>query len=145
MKIIPFKFEHARFIATHEMNANIVNVKDRYLENLKELVKADTSWTGVIDDKIIAAGGMVELWDHVYEGWIMATADVKKHPIVTARVIKKIFNDVVVKYDVHRLQTTVKANYKIGHKFAQWLGLEKEGLMKKYLDDDDYYLYARIY
>ena len=51
----------------------------------------------------------------------------------------------MVKYDVHRLQTTVKADYEIGHKFAQWLGLEKEGLMKKYLDDNDYYLYSRIY
>ena len=145
IEIVPFNFEHARFIATNEMNADIVNVKERYLKNLEQLVKPDTSWKGLIDGKIIAAGGMVELWDHVFEGWVMATADIQKHPIATARIIKKIFNKVMVKYDVHRLQTTVKADYEIGHKFAQWLGLEKEGLMKKYLDDNDYYLYSRIY
>ena len=145
IEIVPFNFVHARFIATNEMNADIVNVKERYLKNLEQLVKPDTSWTGLIDGKIIAAGGMVELWDHVFEGWVMATADIQKHPIATARIIKKIFNKVMVKYDVHRLQTTVKADYEIGHKFAQWLGLEKEGLMKKYLDDNDYYLYSRIY
>ena len=66
IEIIPFNFEHARFIATNEMNADIVNVKERYLKNLEQLVKPDTSWTGLIDGKIIAAGGMVELWDHVF-------------------------------------------------------------------------------
>ena len=145
IKIVPFSFEHAKYIAYNEMNAEIVNVKERYMSNLEQLVKPETSWTGMIYDKIIASGGMVQLWDNVYEGWIMATADIKKHPISTARIIKKIFAEVMEKHDVHRLQTTVKADYEIGHKFAKWLGLEKEGLMKKYLDDNDYYLYSRIY
>ena len=145
IKIVPFEFEHAKYIAYNEMNADIVNVKERYLKNLEQLVKPKTSWTGIIDDKIIAAGGMVELWDHVYEGWVMATADIQKHPVATARIIKKIFAKVMVEHEVHRLQTTVKSDYEIGHKFAKWLGLEKEGLMRKYLDDNDYYLYSRIF
>ena len=145
IEIIPFEFEHAKFIATHQMNAEIVNVKDRYLKNLESLVQPKTSWTGLVDNKIIAAGGMVELWDHVYEGWIMATADIKNHPIATARIIKRIFKKQMPLHKVQRLQTTVKADYEIGHKFANWLGLTQEGLMKQYLDGNDYYLYARTY
>ena len=145
IEIIPFKKEHAKYIAEHRINTQMLNVKENYLDLLDQLEKPNMSWTGLINNKIMAAGGLLEMWPHVFEGWVMATVDINKHPISTARIIKKIFNEVMVTNQVHRLQTTVKADYEIGHKFAQWLGLQQEGLMKKYLDNEDYNLYARIF
>lgn len=46
---------------------------------------------------------------------------------------------------VERLQTTVRSDFEIGHKFAQWLGLKSEGVMKQYMDKEDYNLYARVF
>jgi len=128
------------------MNADILNVKERFLKSLEELQTPDTSWTAVdSNNQVIAAGGMIEIWDYVYEGWVMATADIHNYPIAIPKLIKKTFNNTMVQYQVQRLQTTVKADYATGHRFAKWLGLENEGLMIKYIDGQDYVRYARTY
>ena len=85
------------------------------------------------------------MWGNVYEGWVMATIDIHDYPIQTARIIKKIFDRVMVDNKVERLQTTVRSDFEIGHKFAQWLGLKSEGIMKHYMDKEDYNLYARVF
>jgi RimJ/RimL family protein N-acetyltransferase len=47
---------------------------------------------------------------------------------------------------IKRLQTSVKADSKLALRFAEWLGLKQEGLMKNYgPDGSDYYRYARIF
>ena len=47
---------------------------------------------------------------------------------------------------IWRLQTAVKADFKIGIRFAEFLEYRKEGLMVGYgPDKTDYYLMARIY
>ena len=146
IKIIPFKKEHAEFIAQSKMNRPLMNVKERFWKSLKELETKDTSWTAIDEyQNIIAAGGMVEIWDQVYEGWVMATANIEKHKIVIPKHIKKIFDEVMPRYNVQRLQTSVEENYAVGHRFAQWLGLKQEGLMKKYINGQNHYRYARIY
>ena len=44
-----------------------------------------------------------------------------------------------------QLQTSVKADCDIAIRFAKWLGLKEEGLMKGYgPDGSDYFRYARI-
>jgi hypothetical protein len=145
MHIIPFKAEHARYITTRRMNNDLMKVRPEYMDMLEQLEKPNLSWTGVVDEKIIAAGGMMPMWGNVYEGWVMATEDIHKHPIQTARIIKKIFDRVMIDNKVERLQTTVRSDFAVGHKFAKWLGLHSEGVMKKYMDDKDYDLYARIF
>jgi len=48
--------------------------------------------------------------------------------------------------NIWRLQTAVKANFKLGIRFAEWLGLQQEGLMKQYgPDGTDYYRMAKLY
>tara|TARA_Y100001938_G_C8062914_1_gene418421 strand:- start:203 stop:640 length:438 start_codon:yes stop_codon:yes gene_type:complete len=145
MQIIPFTAEHGKFIATRRLNNDLLKVKPEYTDMLDQLEKPGMSWTGLIDDKIIAAGGMVNMWGNVYEGWVMATIDIHDYPIQTARIIKKIFDRVMVDNKVERLQTTVRSDFEIGHKFAQWLGLKSEGIMKHYMDKEDYNLYARVF
>ena len=91
MKIIPFTAEHGKFIATRRLNNDLLKVKPEYTDMLDQLEKPGMSWTGLIENKIIAAGGMVNMWGNVYEGWVMATIDIHDYPIQTARIIKKNF------------------------------------------------------
>ena len=85
------------------------------------------------------------LWDNVAEGWVMATNDVWKYSIIMARHFRKKTDVLIETSKIKRLQTTVKANFTLGQRFAEWLGFEKEGLMKYYgPDGSDYFRYARI-
>ena len=60
--------------------------------------------------------------------------------------IKKDFARVAKKHNIKRVQTGIRKDFKEGIRFAEWLGLEREGLMKNWgFDGSDQYLYARIF
>ena len=55
--------------------------------------------------------------------------------------IQKMLNN-----NIRRLQTAVKEEFYTGVRFAEWLGLKKEGLMKYYgLDQTNYWRMAKYY
>jgi hypothetical protein len=77
---------------------------------------------------------------------VLATSKVWNHPLIIARAIKKNFARLAKENKIKRVQTAVRADFKTGLKFAKWLGLENEGLMKHYgFDGSDHYRYARIF
>jgi hypothetical protein len=89
---------------------------------------------------------MKPLWKGVAEGWVLATANVWKHPLLVARAIKKDFARVAKEHSLWRVQTAVRSNFAEGLRFAKWLGLKDEGVMKQYgFDKTDHNRYARIF
>lgn len=145
MDIVPFKTEHAQYILTQQLNAKELHLRAEHKKYALYLEQVGMSFTALINNKPIAAGGIYMLWDNVAEGWVMATNDVWQYSIIMARHFKKKTDVLIETSKIKRLQTTVKADFKLGHKFAEWLGFEKEGLMKYYgPDGSDYYRYARI-
>ena len=103
------------------------------------------SFTGIVNNKPIAAGGVFPLWDGVAEGWVLATKEINNYPITFARVMKQRTDMMIKNNLIKRLQTSVKADCDIAIRFAKWLGLKEEGLMKGYgPDGSDYLRYARI-
>ena len=58
-----------------------------------------------------------------------------------------LFRSYVAKSNnIKRVQTAVRTDYGIGIRFAKWLGLKNEGLMKHYgMDGTDHYRFARIF
>ena len=103
-------------------------------------------FTGMIGKKPIFAAGMKMIWGQVAEGWVIATQDVWDHPLSVAKAIKKDFAKVARKYNIKRVQTAVRSDFNKGIRFAEWLGLKNEGLMKHYgFDGSDQYRYARIF
>ena len=58
----------------------------------------------------------------------------------------KDFAKVARQHNITRVQTAIRKDFPHGQKFAEWLGLENEGLMKKYgFDGSDQYRYARVF
>ena len=63
-----------------------------------------------------------------------------------AKAIKKDFARVAKEHNIERVQSAIRKDFKEGQRFAEWLGLENEGLMKKFgFDGTDQYMYARIF
>jgi hypothetical protein len=111
-----------------------------------ELEQKGLAYTCMINNQPIASAGMKIIWGGVAEGWVLATSKVWDHPLVIARAIKKNFARLARENKIKRVQTAVRADFKTGLKFAKWLGLENEGLMKHYgFDGSDHYRYARIF
>ena len=103
------------------------------------------SFTGIINGKPIAAGGVFHLWDGVAEGWVLATKEIFKYPIFCAKHIKNRTEIIINTHNIKRLQTSVKADCQMALRFAGWLGLKPEGKMIGYgPDGSDFIRYARI-
>ena len=76
----------------------------------------------------------------------MSSQNIYDIKFLAAKEIKKRTDILCKKNKIKRLQTSVKANFKTGVRFANWLGLSSEGLMKRYgPDGSDYIRMAKIY
>jgi hypothetical protein len=130
--IIPYTAEHGRFILSCQMNHALMDKDARFEGDAMNLVQDHLSFTGLVGKKPIFAAGMKMIWGQVAEGWVIATQDVWDHPLR--------------KYNIKRVQTAVRSDFDKGIRFAEWLGLKNEGLMKHYgFDGSDQYRYARIF
>lgn len=146
INIVKYRGEHGQYIMKQEMNHSLMDEDMKFRANAKLLEQENLAFTGMINGKPIFAAGMKIIWDGVAEGWVLATKDALDHPIAVAKAIKKDFARIAKENNINRVQTAVRANYTTGLKFAKWLGLEEEGLMKKFgFDGSDQYMYARLF
>ncbi len=149
LHIVPYTKEHGQFILSCQMNHKILEADRHYINvegNAKNLEQNNLAFTGIVNYQPIFAAGMKMVWGQVAEGWVIATKDIWKNPLAVARAIKKDFARVAREHDIERVQTAIRKDFKQGQRFAEWLGLENEGLMKKFgFDGTDQYRYARIF
>ena len=146
LHIVPYTREHGQFILSCQMNHKILEADRKYMEDAKNLVEQNLAFTGLVNNNPIFAAGMKIIWGQVAEGWVIATNEIWKCPIGVAKAIKKDFANVARQHNIKRVQTAIRKDFKQGLRFAEWLGLENEGLMKNYgFDGADQYRYARIF
>jgi hypothetical protein len=146
LHIVPYTREHGQFILSCQMNHKILEADRKYIDDAKNLVEQNLAFTGLVNKDPIFAAGMKIIWGQVAEGWVIATNEMWKCPIGVAKAIKKDFANVARQHNIKRVQTAIRKDFKQGLRFAEWLGLENEGLMKCYgFDGSDQYRYARIF
>jgi len=149
LHIVPYTAQHGQFILSQQMNHKVLEADRHYINvdgDAKNLEQDHLAFTGLADNKPIFAAGMKMIWGQVAEGWVIATSDMWKYPLGVARAIKKDFARVAKENNIVRVQTAIRKDFKQGQRFAEWLGLENEGLMRKFgIDGTDQYRYARIF
>ena len=85
------------------------------------VLEKQNSWTAVLDGDPIACGGLVEQWPGRYTAWTYLNAKSGPHMrFVTRAVAEKL--DAVV----GRIETTVRCDFKAGHRWMKLLGFEVE-------------------
>ena len=143
--IIPFENKHAEFILSQPLNSKFLELKAEHKKYAYFLKEIGMSFTGIVNNKPIAAGGVFPLWEGVAEGWVLATKEINNFPITFSKVIKQRCEMLLKNNNFKRFQTSVKADCKVAIRFAKFLNLEEEGLMRNYgPDGSDFYRYARI-
>jgi len=149
LHIIPYTKEHGKIILSYQMNHKILEADRKYINiegDAMNLEEANLAFTGIVNNKPIFAAGMKMIWGQVAEGWVIASSDMWKHPLGVAKAIKKNFARVAKEHNIKRVQTAIRKDFAQGKRFAEWLGLENEGLMRKFgFDGSDQYMYARIF
>lgn len=94
-------------------------------------------------DKICAVAGIVPIWEGCGEAWAIPTNSITKQKIAVGRHFKRTFDMVARDLKMRRVQAAVKVDQEEAHKLAKFVGMQEEGLMRKYGPDGaDYVRYA---
>ena len=145
-KIIPYERSHTDEILTFGMNDKLLENDANCEEGRIDYGIPGLSFTLLADNNIVLCGGITPLWDGVAEGWVIASKRIYEHKIKSVSAIKKRLDLLCINNKIWRVQTSVKEDFKVGVRFAEWLGLEKEGLMRMYGPDKTNYIrMANIY
>ena len=145
-KIVPYEERHGDEIYAFGMNDKLMEIDASFTDNRLDTAIPGLSYTLLVDNNIILAGGIIPIWNGVAEGWVMSSKRVFNHKIRAASAVKKRLDYLCINNNIRRLQTAVKEEFLTGVRFAEWLGLQKEGLMKYYgLDQTNYWRMAKYY
>ena len=68
--IVPFENKHANQILEQGLNSDVLELKPEHRKYAYFLKEIGMSFTGLVNNNPIAAGGVFHLWDGVAEGWV---------------------------------------------------------------------------
>ena len=145
-KIVPYKTQHGDEMIEFGLNDKLMDIDASFKENRIDFAMAGLAFTLLDDNVPICSGGVVPTWLGNAQGWVISSKRIFRNKVKASRLIKQRTDLLCANNKIWRLQTAVKADFKIGIRFAEFLGFNKEGLMVGYgPDKTDYYLMARIY
>ena len=141
---VPFNVSHLQLMyLRQEELESIMNLEDAQarFESLTHL--SIDAKTFMYDGRVIFCAGFFEQWPGVIECWMMPSIHVKSASIGFCRILRGYVNDIIKEFGCHRFQTN-SPDDELHARFMKFLGLKKEGVMKKYTHNQkDYCVYAR--
>ena len=145
-KIVPYEIQHGDEMIEFGLNDTLMDGDATFKENRIDFAGAGLAYTLLDNNVPICSGGVIPTWLGNAQGWVISSKRIFRNKIKASRLIKERTDLLCANNKIWRLQTAVKADFKIGIRFAEFLGFNKEGLMVGYgPDKTDYYLMARIY
>ncbi len=145
-EIVPYQPQHGNDMIEFGLNDKLMDIDASFEENRIDFAIPGLSFTLLHNNMPVCSGGIYPLWNGVAEGWVISSKRIFKNRIRSARLIKKRTEILCAANQIWRLQTAVKANFKTGIRFAEFLGFKNEGTMHAYgPDKSDYLRMARIY
>ena len=145
-RIVPYKTQHGDEMIEFGLNDKLMDIDASFKENRIDFAMAGLAFTLLDNNVPICSGGIIPTWMGNAQGWVLSSKRIFRNKIKAARLIKERTDLLCANNKIWRLQTAVKADFKIGIRFAEFLGFNNEGLMVGYgPDKTDYYLMARIY
>lgn len=135
IQVIPFQPEHLEQI----------ELKENFSQGDCPKTVVNTAFTFMKNDKILAIIGGFPFVPGVIHFWSFLSVHVRECPIEFHKEVLKMLDWYEENEKPRRIQFEVRSDYKMGQRWAESLGLQKEGLMRHWMPDgSDAYLYARL-
>lgn len=142
--IVPFNVNHAMTIHEQESYFDTYNPPDKVYDWNLTRQKAGNAFTLYQGNEIVGCGGIMKIWDGFGEAWTLFTRLLFQNPKTVHKTVKYIMGELIKEEGFKRVQAVVDASNERAVRWIERLGFEREGLMRKYIGDKDFYLYARI-
>jgi len=121
----------------HQRSLTVEVATPKYAE---ELAKHGEAFTVADDGQIVAVIGLITQWD----GCARAYAFLGQNAGARMLHITRKVNAYLANSAIRRVEAAVQDDFTAGHRWARLLGFKPEGWMRKYWNDHDALLYARV-
>lgn len=142
MHLIQFEIEHFDLIELDE--GGFVSRGNREL--LSAYQKIGPAITLLNDAyEVVACAGVIIAWGGMGEFWMVPGKLVPRYAKSVWKEAKLFIADSIGRYNLHRIQATVRERDARAIRWIERLGFEKEGLMRCFgADRDNHFMYARL-
>ncbi len=143
-KLIPFRAEHAEDLAD-ENTMTAAERKFLFNSHVHNLSVPGHGISVIRNGYLLGSGGVFPIWEGLGEAWVMPSNLVSSHKKMFVKLIRSNLEQMTEKFNFRRVQATARADLPKAQRFLEFLGFEREGLLKKYgPDGSDHILYAKI-
>jgi len=146
MKIIPFEEVHLKLLRDNIRNADMyMATRDGISDEWAWMYKnKGAAYTGIKDGEIIAFAGCIVHWKGVADAYLIGSNKIEENKISVARAVLNGLKLIEDNFKLHRLQVTVREDYKVSRNWVEWMGFKQEGVLKNFSPEgDNYVMYAR--
>jgi len=106
--------------------------------------RIDYVYTLEHDGKVLGVGGIKLLNPTTAWCWMDLTEEALKRRTVVYRVVKEWLDILIKDMGLIRLMAAVRTDFEEAIRTVEHLGFHQESVLKKFFEDKDAYLYARI-
>lgn len=138
IKTIPFKKEHVEVMDVRAHELRLLN------DGLLDYLQSGVAFTGIVDGRIISCGGLNMLGYNNADLWQIPSVYVDTMTIAYAKYIRKWVLDMKRKFQLDRMETLC-VDDSLHDRWMKFLGFEREGVKRRYIEGQDYALWGRIW
>jgi hypothetical protein len=110
-------------------------------DNLYRLQQAGPAWHVRRDGKLVALGGYTPVWQGRAVAWAYLGRDSGPSMPAITRKVRRTLDDLALEFP--RIEAYASRNYGAASRWLVLLGFRREGLLRKFADGRDYFMYAR--
>lgn len=138
VKLVPFKKEHLDCMDMRAHEASIIR------SDLIEGLEQGACVTGMYDGRIITCGGIIPTSFGNADIWQIPSVYVKDVKIVYCKYIRNWIDKTVNDLALRRLETLCLDD-ELHTRWMSFLGFQREGIKRQWVEGQDYALWARLY
>lgn len=109
-----------------------------------DVLEKSVAFTGIVDGCLICCGGVMPLHNGNAEIWLIPSVYVSKITMTFARELRKALFSIRQDLGLVRMQTAC-LNDELHDRWMTFLGFQKEGVMRKYNNGDEFSLWGRVW
>ena len=109
------------------------------------LLAYPAKYAGLVEGECVVAFGFIPYWDGVAEGWMFTSKYLSRDKFIFHRAATKGIEYVYTYAGLRRLQFTIHSYNPLAIRWADVLGFNLEGRLRKYGPDGaDYFMYSKV-
>lgn len=137
-RIIPYKKEHIECMD--------VRAHESYLLNDQTLAGLDNGYafTGIHSGKVIACFGVIPYHNDNAEIWQIPSVYVQDYVMDYCKYTRKFLKDIANELQLRRMETLCLDD-ELHTRWMRFLGFQSEGVKRKWIGNDDYRLWGKLW